>query len=792
MKQYLFIKITFVIILNIFLISDLYSQNKTIELSGNVKNVNGEILAGANIYIKNTKFGISSNEQGKYSLSVPSGRYEIYCSFIGCQTDSMLVNLIKDTLINFTLEIESIINKEVVISTEKLDDNLSEKIIGTVKVDRKSIEKMPSLMGESDPFRYLQLSAGVQSVGEGFSSFYVRGGNYDQNLILFNNATIFNPSHLLGFFSVFNNDIVEEATLYKGLIPSKYGGRTSSVLDIRTKYGDMQKMQGEVSIGILASKIFMNVPVIKNKLSFQLAYRKTYINQVLNPIIKKINTDTDNFFDNSYGFYDLNGIISGRLNHNNFVQLSYYLGKDDFSLNKTNAINIGMNWGNAAFSAIWKHIFTETCYHELSVSNSNYNFLLEADQDLYFLQINSKIQESKINYILNKKVKDNKIYTGFETSYNKVLPGDKTIGFNDSEFTFNDGNYINAVNFALFAGDNFRLFPNVDVDFGLRLNYYAFIGPYTYYIADDMNFLTDSLTFSEKEIIKSDLSLTPRLSVNYRINETTSIKAGISYSQQNLHLAEIGSVTLPADFWLPSTMNIIPQKGKIFSAGIFKNFSKHKIQTNVEAYYKITNNIIEYNSGFISNYYEYNIDDNIIMGKGKAWGIETELKYIDEKFQSHLSYTYSRSLRYFNQIFNGKAFYAKHDRPHDLSLALFYNFTKRLSVSAVFVFASGKLMTVPYSRYLIQGMVVNSYVEKNSYRMPDYHRLDLSIVYKNKPERKWQSSWEFSVYNVYNRMNPFFIYYEITGNTNDYEQEIKAKQVTMFPILPSISWKLKF
>ncbi|OFX52912.1 MAG: hypothetical protein A2046_16420 [Bacteroidetes bacterium GWA2_30_7] len=707
--------------------------------------------------------------------------------------DSAFSNILHDTIINFVLKPTSLLKEEVVISATKPDANLSEKLIGTVKMDSKEIDKLPGLMGENDLLRAVQMSAGVQSVGEGFSSFYVRGGNYDQNLILLNNATIFNPSHLLGFYSVFNNDVINNLTLYKGLIPAKFGGRTSSVMNIELKDGNFEKYETTASVGILASKIAINGPIIKNKLSFNVAFRKTYINEIINPILKNVFSSNTAFFDNSYGFFDFNSIVSARLSHKDFIKFNYYLGQDKFELNKSkNAIKANMQWGNNAASAIWKHVFNESTFHEFSLSNSQYKFYIDAFQDNYSLKIKSHINESKLNYNIYKKLNKNNLYAGFEINFTKVLPGDKSIGFNNSEFTFNDNNYINSGNLAIYVSDNIKLFSKIDLEIGVRYNLNFFLGPYKYYISDNSNILTDSLQYSDFEIIKKNNSLSPRLAANYRINENTSLKAGISFNEQYLHVVEISALTLPADFWLPTTLNIKPQKSQIVSTGIFKNFFHNKLQTNIEGYYKKLNNLIEYNSGLISNYYERNVDENVISGKGYAWGIETEIEFKSEKFKSKISYTYSRSIRVFNDIFGGKPFYSKFDRPNDLSASIIYNLGKKLSFSAVFVYASGKLTTAPQSRYIIQGMVVNSYLEKNSFRMPDYHRLDISISYNSHKHKTYESIWELSVYNVYNRMNPFFIYYEISGDVYEYKQKVKAKQITLYPILPSISWKVKF
>ena len=769
-----------------------YSQNNC-NISGFVKSENGEILPGANVYSKTINKGISTNSSGEYILNIQKGKNTIYCSFLGFELDSVFANFSKDTIINFNLKQSNIVKTEIVINATKPDENLTEKIIGTVKMNSVEMGKLPGLMGENDPLRAVQMSAGVQSVGEGFSSFYVRGGNYDQNLVLLNNAPIFNPSHLLGFYSVFNTDIINNLTLYKGLIPAKFGGRTSSVMNIELKDGDFEKYNTSASIGIIASKISVNGPILKNKLSFNLAFRKTYLNEIINPIFKNIFNSKSAFLDNSYGFYDFNGGVSARLSSKDILKINYYAGKDIFELNKNkNAIKANMKWGNSVASAIWKHIFNESIYHELSLSNSQYNFYIDAFQDNYYLKIKSHIAESKLNYTLYKKLKNNNIYGGVECNFIKILPGDKSIGFNDSEFSFNDNNYINTGNIAVYLSDNLKLYSNIDLEIGLRYNFNTFLGPYKYYISDNSNILVDSLTFSDFEIIKKNNSLSPRLAVNYRINEKTSLKAGISFNEQYLHVVEISALTLPADFWLPSTMNINPQKSQIVSTGIFRNFSHNKLQTSIEAYYKKLNNLIEYNSGLISNYYEYNVDENIISGKGYAWGIETEIEYKSKKINSKISYTYSKSIRVFEDIFGGTPFYSKYDRPHDLTTSLHYSLGKKISLSAIFVYASGKLTTAPYSRYLIQGMVVNSYLKKNSFRMPDYHRLDISISYNNHKHKAWESIWELSVYNVYNRMNPFFIYYEISGDVYEYKQKVKAKQITLYPILPSISWKIKF
>ncbi len=792
-------------------------------ISGYVKDgSNGEAVLGASVYIKELKKGTSTNQYGFYSLTVEKGTWTLVVSIIGFEDFSQQVTLDKDMRINIPVKPSVITTQEVEINAEKTNKNVTGTEMGTNKLDIEQIKLLPSFMGEVDVLKTIQLLPGVQSAGDGNSGFYVRGGGPDQNLILLDEAVVYNASHLFGFFSIFNSDAIKDVNLIKGGMPANYGGRLSSVLDINMKEGNNKKYEAEGGIGLISSRLTLQGPIKKDTSSFIVSARRTYIDVLMKPFVSK----SSPFYGTGYYFYDLNTKINYRLSDKDRLFLSGYFGQDVFNFNRVaEGFQVSIPWGNATTSLRWNHLFSDKLFVNTSAIFSNYKFSFGATQSQFEFTLFSGIRDwnGKVDFSWFPSVR-HVVKFGANYIYHTFIPSNASARSGDVTFDVGEIVKLYAHEAALYVNDEFDWTENIKVNCGLRYSYFAQVGPFKRYIKDDLGRnIIDTIFYKNGEKVVDYSSPEPRISVRINTGKSSSVKAGYTFNNQYIHLASISAVSLPTDLWVPCTEIVKPQKGNLYALGYFRNFKKDVFETSVEVYYKDMKNLIEYKEGALpEDNVKDNPDNSFTFGTGYSYGAEFFVKKRTGKLNGWVGYTLSWTNRKFPEINGGKEFPAKWDRRHDVSVALSYDLNKRWTFSTVFVFATGNTITLPISRYIFEGQVLSEYGPRNSYRMAPYDRLDLAatwypdrqkrlakknerlkakmekkgLPYEEKPPRKWVKdytcSWTFSVYNVYNRANPYFIYFETDGEILKGNFSITAKQVSLFPILPSVAWNFKF
>ncbi len=780
-----------------FILFSLMSFSQNVSLSGYLEDLEtGESLIGANVLIKELNIGCSTNNYGFFSLTIPKGEYTVICSYIGYDNINRKIIINKDISEKFKLSPSSFQIDEVTISTKKEDYNIKSSDLGNVELEVKKLEKLPVLMGEKDILKTLQLLPGVQSGSEGSSGFYVRGGGPDQNLILLDEGTIYNASHLFGFFSVFNSDAINDINLIKGSMPANYGGRLSSVLDINMKDGNKKRFSGRGGIGLISSKLTLEGPIKKDTSSFIVSARRTYIDILTKPYL-----DTTEYAGNGYFFYDLTSKFNYRFSNKDQIFISGYFGKDVFTFNSPDwGFNMKIPWGNSTGSIRWNHVFSNKLFMNSSLIFSNYKFEFSATQNvegnnLYQSRLYSGIRDwnfkQDFNYYLNPR---HTLKFGINNTYHIFSPSNFDASLDSLDISTNDIRYY-AHEGAIYINDEFNLNEKILINAGIRLSTFTHFGPFERYIKDGSNNLgalsTDStINYNSWEPIKTYYGFEPRFSSRYLINEKSSLKFGFNQNYQYIHLTSLSSSSLPTDVWIPSSSIIKPLIGRQYSIGYYRNFNNNKYEFSLEGYYKNMENLIEYKENYIpgTSIGTDNVDNNLVSGDGQSYGFELFFSKNIGNLSGWIGYTWSKTTRKFNELNKGLEFYSKYDRTHDLSIVANYQISKRLNFSTVFVYATGNTLTLPESAFLIDGDLILEWGERNSHRMEPYHRLDIALTLDGKKKGNYQSSWSFSIYNVYNRQNPYFIYFDV----NDDNFGLTAKQVSLFPIIPSISWNFKF
>ncbi len=791
MKKLLFLPIC--TLLTIFSFSQKYT------ISGYIKDKNtGEEIIGANIFVKDLNTGTTTNAYGFYSLSLPKGKYNIVFSFLGYKEEELNIDLNTNKSLNISLESTAIITTEVVVTGEK-KQNIESSKMSVIKLPVETIKSLPAFMGEVDIMKTIQLLPGIQAAGEGNSGFYVRGGGPDQNLIILDEATIYNAAHLFGFFSVFNADAIKDMEIYKGGMPAEYGGRISSVLDISMKNGNMKDYEFEGGIGTIATRLTAQGPIKKDTASFLVSARRTYLDLLINPFI----SDSSRFKGSGYHFYDLNLKLNYRFSDKNRLFLSAYYGEDVFSFKSKEAgFDMNIPWGNGMLSLRWNHLYSSRFFSNTTLVASDYKFRTSvkmADENnqnggFQFIQ-NSGIRDyylkQDFTFIPNPK---HTIKFGGSYIFHIFTPNSVSAKFNDIVYDLNTKAKQYAHETAIYLGDDFKINKKITLYGGIRAANFNQIGPFTRYVKDEFLLTNiDTIVYVKGESVAFYWSFEPRVSMKISLDQNSSIKASFMQNKQFIHLASLSASTLPTDLWVPCSDIVKPQMGRQYAVGYFRNFFKDHYETSVEAYYKKLFNLIEYADGALpGDDVADNADNYFIFGDGYSYGLEFFLKKRTGRFTGWIGYTWSKTERTFPDVDNGDPFPAKYDRRHDLSFTSSYQINEKWSASLVFVYATGNTTTLPIGRYMIDGEIINEYGRRNSYRMDPYHRLDLSVTYINKKTDRWESSWNFSVYNVYNRKNPFFIYFYRSGTVSDGTYINYAKQVSLFPVLPAITWNFKF
>lgn len=771
-------KLILYISLILITISTTFANKYTI--SGYIKNSSGEELIGATIYIRDLETGTVTNVYGFYSITLPEGKHSLEYSYIGHETILKEINLNENKRFDITLSEASETLEEVVVTAERKNENIVRTEMSTMKLQAIEIKKIPALFGEIDVIKTLQLLPGIQSTGEGFSGFTVRGGSPDQNLILFDEATVYNASHLMGFFSVFNNDAVKDIKIYKGDIPAQYGGRLSSLLDIRMKEGNQKGFEATGGLGTISSRLTLEGPIIEDKWSVLISGRRTYVDILL------LLASDDATKSTKLYFYDLNLKTNYKVNDKNRVFVSGYFGRDVLKLSDL----FSFDWGNYTLTTRWNHLFSERLFSNFSFIYSKYDYKMESgDENLGFEWI-SNLEDFKfkadLNYFPNPK---NNIKFGLEVIHHHFIPGVARSSFSLADNTIRMPESY-ALEYGLYLSNEHKLLDKLTLNYGLRWSLFQNMGDATSYNFDENYEKIDSTVYDRWEIYNSFSGFEPRLSLNYTLNQKSSIKASYSRTLQYVHLASNSTAGSPLDVWVPSSPNIDPQLADQVALGYFRNFLDDKIETSVEVYYKDMQNQIDFKD-FAELTLNAEYESEFRIGEAWSYGAEFLIRKQQGKLTGWISYTLSKTERKIPEINDGKVYVSSYDRPHSISIVGSYDLGKRWNVSATWVYASGTPVTFPTGRYEQGNMIIPIYSERNGYRMPDYHRMDLSITLKSKekPNKRLSSELNLSIYNVYNRHNPWMI---IFSEDETLVASTTAESFYILPILPAITWNFHF
>ena len=767
------------------------AQNKY-TISGYIKDsLNGETLIGATIAVQGQTKGISSNLYGFYSITLDEGKYILICTFIGYRIKAVSIDLRADTKINFDVLPKSYLAEEVVVSTKKRDANVKTAQMGKFTLPIEQIKSIPAFLGEVDLLKTIQFLPGVRNAGEGSAGIYVRGGGPDQNLILLDDAPVYNTGHLFGFFSIFNADAIKNVTLIKGGMPAQYGGRLSSVLDVSMKEGNNQKFQVDAGIGIIASRLSIQGPLIKNKSSFIVSGRRTYIDALSKPFIKS----TSQFKGSGYYFYDLNAKVNYIFSDKDRLYLSGYFGRDVFDyVNGKQSLKFNIPWGNSTGTLRWNHVFNNKLFGNTTAVYNDYNFTFNAVQSDFELKLASGIRDLSLKQDFDfypytgHKLKFGGIYT-----YHKFTPSVISGKQDSTVFKPNNAQIKYAHEAAVYLQDDWEVNEKIKIHAGIRYSFFQQTGPYKIYQTDDNGNRTDSTVFGRGKAVKNYGGLEPRFTIRYALNDETSVKGSVTRNLQYIHLVSNAGTTLPTDIWVPSTYKVKPQISWLYALGLFKNFKDNMYETSVELYYKQMQNQIEYKEGYTPNSLD-DTENSFAFGKGWSYGAEFFINKTKGRLTGWIGYTLSWTWRKFPTLNFGEKYPAKYDRRNDMSVVAIYELNKKWKLSASFVFGTGNSATLPQRFYIVGGILTQEYSRINEYRLPSYHRLDFAAILtpKKNIKRKWKSEWVFSVYNAYNRKNPYFVYFDQSGSPFNGTLQIQAKQVSLFPVIPSITWNVKF
>jgi hypothetical protein len=763
----------FNLIIGLFSLISSVNAQSTVVVSGSVKDKQtGESLIKAVVRIEELpNAGIISNEYGFYSLSLPKGNYTVVVSQVGYETLIQKIKLDSSQTINFSLQTKNVL-KEVVVESSRKNDNLTKAQMGTETINMAAISKVPVIFGEKDLLKTIQLLPGVKSAGEGNSGFFVRGGGADQNLILLDEAPVYNATHLLGFFSTFNSDAIKDATIIKGNSPSQYGGRLSSVLDVKMKEGNNQDYMVNGGIGLISSKVSIEGPLQKNKSSFILSGRRTYADVFLKA--------TEKFKDNILYFYDLNAKANYQINAKNKIYVSGYFGRDELGLGQ----DFGIDWGNKTGTIRWNKIISNKLFLNTSFIYSDYNY-------------NVKLKNGETNFNINSEIKDVNLkqdYTLYTNTQNTLRFGFNTILHNIRPSTFS-GTVINSVaktgrnglENAFYLTNNYKATNQLTIDYGMRLSMYTLMGGDVYNIYQN-GVVSSSIKLAPSSFGKTYANLEPRITTNFRIDDEKSIKAGYARNVQHLHLLSNSVASSPSDQWIGNSYNIKPEIADQISVGYVTKVFKSNFEFTTEAYYKHLQNQIDYKDGAEINTVS-DVESVLLYGIGRAYGLELLLKKKEGRLTGWIGYTLSKTERKIEGI-NGNNWYnARQDRTHDISVVGIYDVNDRWSISGVFVYNTGDAVTYPTGKYNLQGQTLYQYAARNANRMPAYHRLDFSATYEKNKTKRMHGSWNFSLYNVYGRENAFRISFKDDPNDPTRTQIIRT---ALFKWVPSVTYQFKF
>ena len=760
----------------------------------------GESLIGATVYINELNAGTVTNAYGFYSITLDEGTYSLDFRYIGYVSMSRSIDLNSNQKVDIELEGDDIQLENIVISDQAEDFNVSSIEMSTAKLDMSKISEIPTFLGENDIIKAIQLLPGVSSVGEGASGFNVRGGSVGQNLVLLDEAPVYNSSHLLGFLSVFNPDAVKDLKLYKGGIPSRFGGRLSSILDIRMKDGNNKKTVVSGGIGSIFSRFTLESPIKKDKSSFILALRRSYADILFSPFLKNSGVFNDG---SALNFYDITAKANFDLDPKNTIFVSSYIGRDVFMFDERQ----GFNWGNRTGTLRWNHLFNDRLFSNFTLIYSNYDYQLAfGSDDMNKFEWDSKVEtynfKPELTYFINA---NNELSLGAEVIRYRFEPAN-AVGVSEGEISDITLPSKYAFEGSFYIG-NEQKFSNLTLSYGARYSIYSYYGPSFKYEFGAPLFLGDRKPLiSESEIIGNDRiqsysSFEPRVSINLKISNTASVKASYNKMTQYIHLLSNTAASSSLDVWTPSTNNIKPEIGYSYVFGLFKNFRNNTFESSIEVYYKDLDNQIDYIDGadlLINKYFE----GDLLSGIGRAYGLEFLFKKNRGDFSGWLSYSLGRSELKIDGINNFNWYPTRYDQTHNFKVTGSYKLNSRVQLSGNFVYLTGTPVTYPSSKYIVQGFVIPHIADRtrHQFRIPDYHRLDFSATIngkkfkKNGVERKNNSSLVVSIYNIYGRRNPFSVYFS-QGDSNLTDNFVPG-EVTRLAIIgsfvPSITYNFKF
>ncbi|MGR3853744.1 TonB-dependent receptor [Chryseobacterium indologenes] len=759
--------------------STLAMAQQTYSVSGTVKDKkNGELLIGVSVKVsEDPGINVVANEYGFYSLSLPEGNYTLIISYPGYQDFEQKINVDQNIKLDLPLLPSESVEKaidEVVITGIKKDKNLTSAQMGAETLSIKNIEKLPVLFGEKDVMKTIQLLPGIKSNGEGSSGFSVRGGATDQNLILLDEAPVYNASHLLGFFSTFNSDALKDASIIKGNSPAQYGGRLSSVLDVKMKDGNNKDYNVNGGIGLISSRLSVEGPIQKEKSSFIVSGRRTYADLFL-----KANKD---YKDNKLYFYDLNLKANYQINENNRIYLSGYFGRDVLGLGDT----FNTDWGNTTATLRWNSIISSKLFSNTSFIYSNYDYKISLKNDDTVFDLNSKIRDWNLKqdftwFAGNK----HSVRFGLQSIYHTLTPSSAS-GTTVSSFARNPRySWENAV----YINDDYKATEKLTINYGARLSMFSVLGGDTFNTYEN-GVLTDSKFLEKGKFGKTYVNIEPRISANYRINEVSSVKGGYSRNTQNLHLLSNSNSGNPTDQWIGSSYTVKPEIADQISLGYSRNFNNNNYELNAEVYYKDMKNQIDFKNGAQIGFDTgADVESELLFGKGRAYGLELIAKKKSGKLTGWISYTLSKTERKINGINNNEWYNARMDKTHDLSVVATYQLNPKWSFSGLFVYSTGNAVTFPTGKYELNGQTVFQYSNRNADRMPAYHRMDLSATYEPSSNKRFRGSWTFGIYNLYGRENAYTINFE---DNPDRPGTTRAMQTSLFRWVPNITYNFKF
>ena len=776
--------------------TNLLAQTKH-EISGYVKDFsNGESLIGATVRILGTPKAVQTNTYGYFSISTTNVNDSIVVSYVGYQSAYLAAIFSSNKKLNIELKPFSISTNEIVIKGEKSNKQITSTNMSIVEIDAEKLKSLPVILGEQDVLKAITLLPGIKSGGEAGTGFYVRGGGPDQNLILMDEAVVYNPSHLFGFLSVFNADAVKNIEIIKGGMPANYGGRLSSILNVSMREGNNKKFQSSGGVGLIASRFTVEGPLKKGKSSFLLSGRRTYIDVLAKPFIPSSISGT------GYYFYDLNVKTNIQLDEKNKLFFSGYFGRDilNFKSPRNKDVFFNFGWGNSTATLRWNHLFNQKLFLNTSLIYNRYDLFNDFTFGNNGFNVRSGVEDINLkmdfNYYTNNK---HAFKFGYNYTFHQFQPGILTGSIGTTSLN-QQVNTQYAHEFATFITDEWKLSQRFSMNLGLRAVAFDLVGPYTKNLYDNDTGLpsNQSIQYKTGESIAFYPVLEPRASATYLLNESNSLKASFTQTYQFLHLATTSGAQFPVDLWVPSSEKVKPQLAYQYALGYYRNFLNDELEASIETYYKPMYNQIEFKPG-AQLFFNQNLENEMIFGNGLSYGLEFLLRKPSGRLNGWIGYTWSRSTRQFDQLNQGQSYFYRYDRTHDMSITMSYQINKKWTANFVFVFGTGNAVTLPSGRYAYrfgynqtenkpEFVFVDVYDKINSYRLPAYHRADISFTYIRKKTEKWESSWNFSIYNLYNRANPYFIYFYPDKDLG----QVKAYMVYLFPILPSVQWNFKF